>query len=453
MHFPMLGIKNKYPMLGIKNKYSMLGIKNKCPRYFSSRIEIEDKLRNILGDEQTKKVVESVKRVHGRYGGEVGELVSKLVEVEKSESGIVDSRLTKEISRPRYKLRKTIRIKVATDLFNSFASYPDDSEEACITLDNLKTMLTSMGNKVNADTLGIMLAKADVNGDGIISLTEFLNSYEWLVQRGMCEEDYRSLFNLLDVFKKGYLELSDLVGVVGTSKHHITINEAKDFMSAANLKGDGMLRYREFRDFLQTNQIMGWKLMTAFRVLFVMGGPGSGKGTICKEVMKRTGCVHVSCGDLLRTEIEEQTPLGKEVEGIISRGELVSASVVIVLLEKYLATQSGRIVLLDGFPRSRENTVRFTELFGPADGVLIFDCPDHVMMERIVKRGKTSGRSDDNENTAKKRITTFHTFSAGPLLYFEREASIPIFSIDSTKHIEQNVNYICNLPIFKTGKF
>lgn len=60
-------------------------------------------------------------------------------------------------------------------------------------------------------------------------------------------------------------------------------------------------------------QVFGWKLLTTFRVIFVMGGPACGKGTVCAEVMKRSNSVHVSSGDLLRTEVQRKTPLGLQV--------------------------------------------------------------------------------------------------------------------------------------------
>ena len=66
----------------------------------------------------------------------------------------------------------------------------------------------------------------------------------------------------------------------------------------------------------QLDQILGWKLLTTFRVIFVMGGPASGKGTICAEVVKRSNSVHVSSGDLLRAEVQQQTPLGLQVRGL-----------------------------------------------------------------------------------------------------------------------------------------
>ena len=59
-------------------------------------------------------------------------------------------------------------------------------------------------------------------------------------------------------------------------------------------------------------QIIGWKLLTTYRVIFVMGGPASGKGTICAEVVKRSNSVHVSSGDLLREEVQRRTPLGAQ---------------------------------------------------------------------------------------------------------------------------------------------
>lgn len=87
-------------------------------------------------------------------------------------------------------------------------------------------------------------------------------------------------------------------------------------------------------------QILGWKLLTTFRVIFVMGGPASGKGTICAEVVKRSNAVHVSCGDLLREEVQRRTPLGLQVAEKMKEGRLVDASTVLVS-QKYTSSVGG----------------------------------------------------------------------------------------------------------------
>jgi len=148
-------------------------------------------------------------------------------------------------------------------------------------------------------------------------------------------------------------------------------------------------------------------------IIWVLGGPGSGKGTQCERLIKRYGFQHLSSGDLLRDEVASGSDKGKELNEMMKNGVLVPRAVVLDLIKaamlKNLATAKG--FLIDGYPREVEQGVDFEDQIAPAALVLYFDVSDETMTERLLNRAKSSGRADDNEETIKKRLVTFHQCS------------------------------------------
>ncbi|EJK69503.1 hypothetical protein THAOC_09232, partial [Thalassiosira oceanica] len=183
------------------------------------------------------------------------------------------------------------------------------------------------------------------------------------------------------------------------------------------------------------------------RVVLVVGGPGSGKGALCERLAAECGAVHLSCGAMLREEAESGTPLGREVAGIMERGELVSSATVTALMRRRMRAYPGRRILLDGFPRSLENARDFVELCGPPELALHLDCDDTVLLERILDRGERSAeearraeegglgappaavRADDNVRTAISRLRTYHRHH-GPTMQWLREMKVPVVELD-----------------------
>lgn len=136
------------------------------------------------------------------------------------------------------------------------------------------------------------------------------------------------------------------------------------------------------------------------------GGPGCGKGTQCKLITSTFGYVHLSAGDLLREERNTGSELADMINTFIKEGKIVPAEVTINLLRKAMHASGKRRFLIDGFPRKLDNLEAWMEAMGGESVlgmVLVFDCPEDVMEERLMERGKTSGRSDDNAETIKKR--------------------------------------------------
>lgn len=149
-------------------------------------------------------------------------------------------------------------------------------------------------------------------------------------------------------------------------------------------------------------------------VVFVLGGPGAGKGTMCELAESQLGWSHLSTGDLLREEREAGGPNAAIIEELISAGKLVPDEIIVNLLKEKMETitrTTGKTnFLLDGFPRSLGNLEGWNESFGcesELPKMLYFECPYDVLKERILGRAKYTGRSDDNVESMKVRFDTF----------------------------------------------
>jgi len=147
----------------------------------------------------------------------------------------------------------------------------------------------------------------------------------------------------------------------------------------------------------------------------VLGGPGSGKGTQCAKLVADRGYAHLSAGDLLRDEVASGSALGQECAQIMKDGKLVPPEVIIRLLREAMeravaAAPASALpvnILIDGFPRALDQAALFERGIMAPELVLFFDCPEEEMEARLLKRGETSGRADDNADTIRKRFRTF----------------------------------------------
>lgn len=148
--------------------------------------------------------------------------------------------------------------------------------------------------------------------------------------------------------------------------------------------------------------------------IVIFGAPGSGKGTQSEKIIAGFGVRHISTGDVLRAEIKAGTELGKTAAAFINDGKLVPDSLIIDILAATLdiLETGAKGVIFDGFPRTiaqaealdamlRERGERVTTVVG-------LEVDDEELVKRIILRGKTSGRADDNEATARKRLDTYY---------------------------------------------
>jgi len=143
------------------------------------------------------------------------------------------------------------------------------------------------------------------------------------------------------------------------------------------------------------------------------GAPGSGKGTLSELIVKKYGLQHLSTGDALRAEIASGSQLGREINDIISLGNLVPDAQMIQLLENYLDTvpETCKGVIFDGFPRTVEQARALTIMLAKRhmDAYMLdLYAEEDVIMTRLIRRGETSGRADDNYETIKKRLKIYN---------------------------------------------
>ncbi|XP_058122066.1 adenylate kinase isoenzyme 1 [Anopheles ziemanni] len=146
-------------------------------------------------------------------------------------------------------------------------------------------------------------------------------------------------------------------------------------------------------------------------IIWVLGGPGCGKGTQCEKIVAKYNFSHFSTGDLLRDEVASGSEKGKELQDMMKKGILVPNETVLKLLEAAMVKALNGTVgyLIDGYPREPAQGPEFEKFIAPVDIVLYFECSNETLVARILKRAAQSAtvRADDNEETLKTRIATF----------------------------------------------
>ena len=160
--------------------------------------------------------------------------------------------------------------------------------------------------------------------------------------------------------------------------------------------------------------------------IIIFGAPGSGKGTYSEAIVEKYGMGHISTGDVLRAEIKGGTELGRVAQGYIDQGQLIPDELMVSILAKvYDALPAGQGVIFDGFPRTIPQAEALKAMLAERGhkvaAMIELDVPEDELMKRLVLRGQMSGRSDDNEETIKKRLDVYHSQTAPLIDWYERE--------------------------------
>jgi len=163
------------------------------------------------------------------------------------------------------------------------------------------------------------------------------------------------------------------------------------------------------------------------KVIFVLGGPGSGKGTQCSKLVKEFDFQHISTGDLLREEQNNNGPNADYIKNTLASGCLVKSDILVELIKCKLEKFHSKLFLLDGFPRSFENIESWNKIINDKVQppiVLYFNCSKDTMKKRIMKRAESSGRSDDNEDAINKRLIVFEEQTVPVVEKYKKEDKV-----------------------------
>ena len=151
--------------------------------------------------------------------------------------------------------------------------------------------------------------------------------------------------------------------------------------------------------------------------IVIFGAPGSGKGTQSEKIVEKYGINHISTGDVLRAEIKNGTELGKTDKSYIDQGQLIPDELMIdILASVFDSFEDSKGVIFDGFPRTIPQAKALKEMLNKrgtdVSVMLNLQVEEEELINRLLERGKVSGRSDDNLETIKSRLDVYHKQTA-----------------------------------------
>lgn len=161
--------------------------------------------------------------------------------------------------------------------------------------------------------------------------------------------------------------------------------------------------------------------------IVIFGAPGAGKGTQSDKLIEKYGLGHISTGDVLRDEIRKGSELGNTAKGYIDNGQLIPDDLMIsILASVYDGYGKGHAgVIFDGFPRTITQAEALKKMLADRGdrvaAMIELSVPEEELKERLLNRGKLSGRSDDNEDAIKKRLDVYHNQTAPLIEWYEKE--------------------------------
>ena len=183
--------------------------------------------------------------------------------------------------------------------------------------------------------------------------------------------------------------------------------------------------------------------------IVIFGAPGSGKGTQSEKMMQKYGFAHISTGDVLRAEIKNGTELGKTASEYINKGQLIPDTLMCDILASVYdgLRETNKGCIFDGFPRTIPQAESLKKLLAErgeeVSAMIELDVPEEELVKRLVERGRTSGRADDNEETIKQRLTVYHNQTSPLIEWFDQEGTRN--SIDGLGSMERIFADICKV--------
>ncbi len=184
------------------------------------------------------------------------------------------------------------------------------------------------------------------------------------------------------------------------------------------------------------------------KIFVFFGPPGAGKGTQAKLLAERYNFVHLSTGEILRSAIERQTPLGQQAKKYIDSGELVPDDIIIGMIRnrlQKLEREAG--ILFDGFPRTVAQADAFDQLLEAMNekicAVIYLKVPEDAVIERLVKRAQIEGRTDDTPEVVRKRIMVYKEKTEPLLSYYKQNGLLQeVDGLGTIEEVNQRIRQI-----------
>jgi len=179
--------------------------------------------------------------------------------------------------------------------------------------------------------------------------------------------------------------------------------------------------------------------------LLIMGPPGAGKGTQAKILAEKFNLVHLSTGDILRSEIDKGSSMGLEAQSYMNVGNLVPDKVLLSMMDSTLENLKDKGLILDGFPRTIPQAEGLSTIFKSLnqkiDYVINIYVEKDVLINRLVERAEKSGRADDTKEVIVNRQKVYHKLTAPVIEFYNNE----IINIDGDGSIEEVTSRILNI--------
>lgn len=182
--------------------------------------------------------------------------------------------------------------------------------------------------------------------------------------------------------------------------------------------------------------------------LVLFGAPGSGKGTQSAKLIDQYGLYHISTGELLRDHIARGTELGKTADEYISKGHLIPDELMTRILDDVLEQNAGKVkgVVFDGYPRTIPQAESLKSLLKKRGtelhAVIGLEVPEDELVTRMLKRGKETGRADDNLETIKNRLDVYHSQTSPLRDYYTREGKY--IAVNGQGVVDEIFNHIAD---------